>query len=95
MHTRVSGVPLAVCSAMCFVIAGVWIVWRPGDRGSAAHGARYVIPRWFHAHTWLLPAIAAFLAGFNIVTPGTARVIAFCGLITYPTCMATLFLGGR
>jgi hypothetical protein len=73
----------------------VWTVWWPRDRVGAAQGVRFVILRWFHALTWLLLAIAAFLAGLNPVASGAARLIAFCGLIVYLVFMATLVTSRR
>lgn len=90
--TKMLGVPLAVWGGLCLVLTGVWVfVW---PRQAALAGVRFIIVRWFHALTWLLLAVAAFVAGFDILGGvQTAKPIAFLSLLVYLVFIGTLSLG--
>lgn len=83
------GVPLVVWGSLCLVLTAVWaFVW---PRHRALIGIRFIIVRWFHALTWLLLAIAAFVAGFDILGGvNTAKPIALLSLLVYLVFMGAL-----
>lgn len=85
------GLPLYVWGLACLALAIVWVIFWPHDRLTTTGGVQFVILRWFHALTWLLLAIAAFVAYFDLLGGrGSARLIAFAALIVYLIFMATL-----
>lgn len=70
-------------------LAAVWVVVWPKHR--APTGVRFIIVRWFHALTWLLLAIAALVAGFDILGGvSLAKPIALLSLLVYLVFMGTL-----
>jgi hypothetical protein len=84
MNTKLLGIPLPILGIACLLLTIVWLFVWPRDR--AAHSALmpYIILRWFHALTWLLLAIAAFIAGYNILGGiHWAKAIALLSLIVY------------
>ena len=84
MDAKLFGVPLVIWGALCLVLTAVWIVVWPHDKASAVDGLRFLILRWFHALVWLLLAIAAFIAAFNVLGgASTSRIVAFLALMTY------------
>lgn len=90
------GVPLLLWGIGCLVLTGVWVVLWPSDRVVAQEGLRFIILRWFHALTWLLLGVAAFVAGFNIL--GGARLaqpIALMSLVVYLIFMATFITSSK
>src|ERR1041385_4532941 len=84
MNTKLLGVPLPILGIACLLLTMVWIfVWL---RDRATHSARlpYIILRWFHAFTWLLLALAAFVASYNILGGiNLAKPIALLSIIVY------------
>jgi len=90
METKFLGIPLALWGLVCLGLAVVWIFVWPSDKAVAPDTLHYFILRWFHALTWLLLALAAFVAGFNILGgETTARGVALLSLLTYLTFMVT------
>ena len=90
MDARLLGVPLIIWGALCLVLTAVWVVVWPHDKATAVDGLRFFILRWFHALVWLLLAIAAFIAAFNLLGgASTARIVAFLALISYLVFMVT------
>ena len=87
---KLLGVPLFIWGGACLALATLWTIFWPRDRVSTTSGLRFVIVRWFHALTWLLLAIAAFVAYFNLLGPDNARQIAFAALMVYLIFVATL-----
>lgn len=84
MKTKLWGVPLVVWGVICLALAILWIVVWPSDKAVPEDGLRYFILRWFHALTWLLLALSAWVAAFNL--PGgarTAKVMAYLSLPVY------------
>jgi len=78
------GVPLVILGIGCLVFAVVWCVIWPRAKASSLSGVRYFILRWFHALTWLLLAIAAFIAAFGVLGgSGSASAVAFASLVSY------------
>lgn len=91
MGARFLGVPLLVWSVLCLALALVWVVLWPSDRTAETAGLRFIILRWFHALTWLCLALAAFIAGLNVLGGTvTARWIALLGLAAYLIFIGTL-----
>lgn len=89
MKTKLLNVPLPLWGILCLILAMVWVVVWPREKAAATDEVRYLILRWFHALTWLLLAIAAFLAAYNwLGGAATARVVALLSLVAY-----LLFLG--
>jgi hypothetical protein len=90
MDAKLFGVPLVLWGALCLVLTVIWIIIWPSDKANAVDSLRFFILRWFHALVWLLLAIAAFLAAFNLLGgASTARMVAFLSLITYLVFMVT------
>jgi hypothetical protein len=89
LSNRFLGVPLVVWGGVCLAVALVWAVFWPSDRVAVCSGLRFVILRWFHALTWVLLALAAFIGAFSGSRPGTARPIALLALAVYLAFMAT------
>lgn len=90
MQAKLFGVPLIIWGVVCIVLTIVWTVVWPSEKVTPDGGLRFLILRWFHALTWLLLALAAFIAGFNVVGgTATARTIAFLSLLIYLIFMAT------
>jgi hypothetical protein len=95
MENRFLGVPLPILGMLALLITVIWIFVWPSDRAALGEPVRYFILRWFHAIVWLLLALAAFIAGFNL--PGGVRLakpVAFVSLIIYLIFMAA-FLTSR
>ena len=90
MEAKLFGVPLVIWGVVCIVFTIVWVVIWPSDKVTSIDGVRYVILRWFHALTWLLLALAAFLAAFNwLGGTQTARAVALLSLSVYLIFMGT------
>lgn len=90
MESKILGVPLVVWGGLCLALAVVWgIVW-PSDRAGPVGAPRYIILRWFHALVWLLLALAAFCAAFDVLGGAAARVAAAIALIAYLVFILTL-----
>jgi hypothetical protein len=90
MDTTLFGVPLILWGGLCLLLTITWIIIWPHDKAAAVTTTRYFILRWFHALVWLLLALAAFLAAFNVLGgEATARIVAFSALITYFVFMFT------
>lgn len=89
MGTRFLGVPTVLWGVLCLVLAVVWVVIWPSDLPVSPTGVRYLIVRWFHSLVWLLLAVAAFVAAFDVLGgASTARRVALTSLALY-----LLFLG--
>lgn len=85
------GLPLFVWGLACLALAIVWVIVWPRDHLTTTGGWQFVILRWFHALTWLLLAIAAFVAYVDLLGGlGSARLIAFAALIVYLIFISTL-----
>jgi hypothetical protein len=90
METKLLGIPLVVWGGICLVLTIIWIIVWPRDKAVPSDVLRFFILRWFHALTWLLLALAAFIAAFNLFGGvDTARVVAFLSLLTYLIFLAT------
>ncbi len=84
MGEKLWGVPLVVWGGICVALTVVWIFVWPSGKATLAIGLRFFVLRWFHALTWLLLAVAAFIAAFKVLGgAATARVVAFLSLIVY------------
>jgi hypothetical protein len=88
MTANFLGLPLPLWGVICLLIAVVWVFVWPQDRAYPEQKVRYFIIRWFHALVWLFLAMAAFIAGFNIMGGGAAQPVAFLSLVTYLIFMA-------
>ena len=90
MAPKFLGLPLPVWGSLCVVIGIIWVFVWPSARATPTESVRFIILRWFHALVWLLLALAAFIAGFNILDgPKTAKPIALLSLVVYLIFMAT------
>lgn len=90
MDVKLFGVPLVLWGALCLVLAAIWIIVWPSEKASTADALHFVILRWFHALVWLLLALAAFIAAFQLLGgASTARIVAFLSLITYLVFIVT------
>ncbi|SRR6266508_1226465 len=90
MNTKLLGIPLAILGIGCLVLTIVWIFVWPRDRANRSAIIQYIILRWFHALTWLLLALAAFIAGYNVLGGiNLAKPIALLSLIVYLIFMIT------
>jgi hypothetical protein len=84
LASKLWGVPNLVWGGVCLVLAIVWVIVWPSDKVAAGAVLRFFILRWFHALTWLLLALAAFIAAFKLFGgDGTARLVAFLSLPVY------------
>jgi len=90
MDAKLFGVPLILWGVLCIVLTIVWVSVWPSEKVAATNEVRYFILRWFHALTWLLLAVAAFLTAFNwLGGAATARMVALLSLIAYLIFMGT------
>jgi hypothetical protein len=90
MNTKLLGVPLPILGIACLLLTMVWIFVWPRDRATHSALLPYIILRWFHALTWLLLAVAAFVASYNILGGiNLAKPIALLSLIVYLIFMVT------
>lgn len=81
---------------LCLALTVVWVFVWPRDRAGQPGTARYVIVRWFHALTWLLLALAAFIGAFDLLGgAGLAKPVALLSLAVYLIFMGTLFTSPR
>ncbi|MBA3468441.1 MAG: hypothetical protein H0T53_02240 [Herpetosiphonaceae bacterium] len=92
LENKLLGIPLVVWGIVCLALTIVWVLVWPSERVAVASGLRFVILRWFHALTWLLLAVAAFLAALSSGGAGRARPVAQLALVVYLVFMAT-FIG--
>ena len=84
MGAKLLGVPLVVWGGICLVLAVIWVSVWPSDKVTAADGLRFIILRWFHALTWLLLAMAAFVsASRTIWAASAANILALLSLLSY------------
>lgn len=84
LESKLWGVPNLVWGGVCLILTIVWIIVWPGDKVIPGDIVRFFILRWFHALTWLLLALAAFMAAFKLFGgKGTARFVAFLSLPVY------------
>lgn len=84
LESKLWGVPNLVWGGICLVLTIVWIIVWPSDKVIPDQAMRFFILRWFHALTWLLLAVAAFIAAFKLFGgEGTARFVAFLSLPVY------------
>ncbi|MBA3532006.1 MAG: hypothetical protein H0T73_08820 [Ardenticatenales bacterium] len=91
MSAKFLGLPFAAWGLLCLLLAALWLVVGPQERLMGATGLRFVVLRYFHALTWLLLAIAAFLAGFDLLGgTSSARMVALLSLAVYITFLITL-----
>lgn len=91
MGAKLLGIPLVFWATACLILALVWLIFWPSDKAVAVTGMRWLILRWFHALVWLLVAIAALLAAFNIAGGvASARIVALLALLTYLVFLFTL-----
>jgi hypothetical protein len=95
MKAKLFGVPFVVWGLLCTILTIIWVFFYPSDTAVATDSVSFFILRWFHAVTWLLLALAAFIAAFNWVGGvATARRVAFLSLVTYLIFMG-VFLTSR
>ena len=74
---------------ICLAVTILWLFVWPADRSNPAEPLRYFILRWFHAGVWLLLALAAFIAGFNLLGGvKLAKPVALASLVVYLVFMA-------
>jgi hypothetical protein len=91
MDAKLFGVPFIIWGALCLVFTVIWLIVWPSDKATTVYGLRFLILRWFHALVWLLLAIAAVLAAFNLLGgTATARMVAFLSLILYIVFLVTV-----
>src|SRR6266545_3699845 len=91
MNMKLLGIPLPILGIGYVLLTIVWIFVWPGSRATRSALIRYIILRWFHALTWLLLAIAAFIAGYNVLGGiNLAKPLALLSLIVYSTFMITV-----
>jgi len=84
MNTKLLGIPLPILGIGCVLLTVVWIFVWPRDRANHSAVIQYIVLRWFHALTWLLLAMAAFIAGYNILGGiHLAKPLALLSLIVY------------
>lgn len=91
MDTKLFGVPVFVWGGLCLLLTILWIFVWPNNRVAPADRLRYIVLRWFHALVWLILAVAAFIAGFDLFGgQSTAKPTALLSLIVYLIFMFTL-----
>jgi hypothetical protein len=84
LESKLWGIPNLVWGGVCLILTIVWVVIWPSNKVFPDDVLRFFVLRWFHALTWLLLALAAFIAAFKIFGgEGTARVVAFLSLPVY------------
>lgn len=89
MEKTFLGLPLALWAIGCLELTLVWVYVWPQGRAAGQQGLRYVALRWFHALTWLLLGIAAFVASDRALGGvSLAKPIALAALAVY-----SLFIG--
>lgn len=64
MTPTLLGVPLAMWSMACFLLAFVWIMVWPYKVAPKRGAARFIL-RWGHAVVWMLLGMAALVGGSN------------------------------
>src|SRR6266487_2536539 len=90
MDTKLLGIPLPILGIGCLALTVVWMFVWPRDRATHSAVIRYFILRWFHALTWLLLALAAFIGGYDVLGGiNLAKPIALLSLIVYLIFMIT------
>jgi hypothetical protein len=90
MKTKLWGVPLVAWGTICLALTVVWTVIWPDGKAVPEDALRFFVLRWFHALTWLLLALSAFIAVFNwFGGVRTAKVVAFLSLPVYLIFLAT------
>lgn len=91
MGEQLFGVPLIVWGAICLSLAVLWTVMWPSAKAAHVKGVRLIVLRWFHALVWLLLALAAFAAAFNVTGAiVVASVLALLSIVVYFVFMGTL-----
>jgi hypothetical protein len=84
LESKLWGVPHIIWGGVCLVLTIIWVVVWPSDKVIPSDVLRFLILRWFHALTWLLLALAAFIAAFKLFGGGgAARFVAFLSLPVY------------
>jgi hypothetical protein len=90
MNTKLLGIPLPILGIACLLLTIIWIFIWPRERAAHSGLMPYIILRWFHALTWLLLAVAAFIAVYNILGGiNLAKPIALLSLLVYVVFMIT------
>ena len=84
LESKLWGIPNLAWGVVCLILTIVWIIVWPSDKVISSDTIRFFILRWFHALTWLLLALAAFIAAFKLFDgENTARFVAFFSLPVY------------
>jgi hypothetical protein len=90
------GLPPWLWGLLCLGLTAVWVVVYPRPLAARLSGWRFIVIRWFHALTWLLLAVAAFLAAFNpLGGAALAQPVALASLGVYVVFMLTMAVGWR
>ena len=83
MKEKLFGVPLGIWGIVCLLLTVIWIFVWP-DARTVQGSVAFFILRWFHALTWLLLSVAAFLSGFQVLGgTRTAKPVALLSLLVY------------
>ncbi|WP_093617397.1 hypothetical protein [Actinoplanes philippinensis] len=78
---KLLGVPAYVWSAICLLLAVVWIFIWPSGQATGTSGFTWLALRWGHTATWLILAAAALAAAVG--APVAAQRIALAALPAY------------
>lgn len=96
LESKLWGVPHVIWGVICLLFTIVWIFVWPKNKIVTSKVLQFFIIRWFHALTWLLLAIAAFIAAFNLFGgKGTAGFIALLSLPVYLIFLLTLVINRK
>ncbi len=90
MDSTFLGLSLAYWAIPCLVMAGTWVFIWPSYRAVGAPYWRYLLLRWGHALTWLLLAVATFLAGTG--RWGGSVTAALLGILAVVVYFAFLYV---
>lgn len=95
MTPTLLGVPLAMWSIACFLMAFVWIIVWPHKAAPKRGPARFIL-RWGHAVVWFLLAMAALVGGANAFGGlETAHYLALASVALYVFFVITLLSFSR
>jgi len=90
------GLPLWFWGLICLGLTLVWVVVYPRTLAARLTAWRFIVVRWFHALTWLLLAVAAFLAAFDpLGGAALAQPVALAALGVYIVFLLTTTVSRR
>jgi hypothetical protein len=80
MEVKFLGVPMFAWSALCLLVALVFVVIWPADRAAKTSGLLWTTLRWGHAIVWVLLALSCFVWGFGELGPAS-MIAALAGVV--------------